>query len=272
MKELYKLLEKLFPTKEIHIEVLDKGISNQNYLVRVEHSTYVMRVPFPDQGHVFSRLHEAEINDCVRDLDVPCIYFDPKTGIKLTNYIPDLAEYEECTAENKIERAALLVKALHQKPAPDFDFDPIATLKTYQKMLQTPIYDLTDYQYIVDKVKNIKHTKVLCHNDLVSGNLLFGNDRDYLIDYEYAAANDALFDVMSFLSENNITDPTLRQRFYDVYFDEINEDIMNSLSIWENFHNLLWCTWAMMLYEKRHESIYKEIAKMKYDALVSSHT
>ncbi|OCN04553.1 hypothetical protein A4S06_02765 [Erysipelotrichaceae bacterium MTC7] len=267
MKKLYELLENIFPNKNISIEKLDKGISNHNYLVKVDSETYVMRVPFLDKGHVFSREHEAMVNTMVSDLDVPCMYFDPKTGIKITKYISSLYEYEECPYPDKIERAAHLVKALHQKPAPDFPFDPVATLRKYQAMLKHPIYDLSNYQDIVEKVKSLNHQQVLCHNDLVSGNLLFGNDRDYLIDYEYAAANDALFDVMSFLSENNITDETLRQRFYNVYFDEMSETLYHDLALWEDFHNLLWCTWAMMLYETRNESIYKEIATMKYQAL-----
>ena len=35
----------------------------------------------------------------------------------------------------------------------------------------------------------------------VDGNILFTKENVYLIDYEYAADNDPLFDVMSFLSE-----------------------------------------------------------------------
>ena len=101
----------------------------------------------------------------------------------------------------------------------------------------------------------------------MDGNILFTKDKTYLIDYEYAANNDPLFDVMSFLSENQIEDPALRARFYAVYFDEMNATVRRQLDIWENFQNLLWCCWAMMMWESRHESIYRAIARDKYEAL-----
>ncbi len=69
----------------------------------------------------------------------------------------------------------------------------------------------------------------------------YSQDKTYLIDYEYAANNDPLFDVMSFLSENQINDPALRERFYAVYFNEMNDTVRKQLDIWENFQNLLWC-------------------------------
>ena len=36
---------------------------------------------------------------------------------------------------------------------------------------------------------------VPCHNDLLPGNVLFGADRAWLLDYEYAGMNDAFFDL-----------------------------------------------------------------------------
>ena len=189
------------------------------------------------------------------------IYFDEISGIKITKYIEDVFEYETCPYEDKIERCAQLMKKLHTLSAPNFPFEPFKTLETYRSLVKKPLFDLSIYEESIKEVQSFKNKDVLCHNDFVSGNILYGKDRDYLIDYEYAAANDPLFDVMSFLSENQIFDKDLRMRFYNVYFEEINEEIMHQLYLWEMFQNVLWCNWAMMMYESRKENIYKEIAE-----------
>ena len=149
----------------------------------------------------------------------------------------------------------------------DADFEPIRRLQGYRNRLRQPLYDLTPYEDAIQAVYHLNNPRILCHNDWVDGNILFTKDKTYLIDYEYAANNDPLFDVMSFLSENQIEDPALRERFYAVYFDEMNATVRRQLDIWENFQNLLWCCWAMMMWESRHESIYRAIARDKYEAL-----
>ncbi|MDF9824724.1 thiamine kinase-like enzyme [Breznakia sp. PF5-3] len=262
-----KIIKHIFQSDNYTLEKLDKGITNHNYLLQVNNMKYVVRIPYGDSTHDFNRQHEAIILKDVRDLDVPTIYFDTNTGIKITEYIDHLYEYAQCPYEDKIERCARLIKKLHEKPAPPFEFNPLKTLMNYKSKVKDPLFDLAPYEYILEEVKHLKHKQVLCHNDIVSGNILFGEHRDYLIDYEYAASNDALFDVMSFISENQITDSTLRERFYQVYFDEFDDTIRHTLSLWEAFHNILWCYWAMMLYESRKESIYKDIANDKYNAL-----
>lgn len=72
---------------------------------------------------------------------------------------------------------------------------------------------------------------------------------------------------MSFITENNIDDPHDREIFFEEYFDEWSDECKERLYIWEVFHNLLWCMWAMMMWEQRKESIYKRIANDKYLAL-----
>lgn len=262
-----KIIEEVFQTNIYTLTKMDKGITNKNFLLTVNNQKYVVRMPYEDSDEMFHRSHEKEVLELVQDLDVPTVYFDEATGIKITVYISDLYEFKDCPYPDKIARCATLMKALHQKEAVEFEFQPIETLLQYKKAVSKPLYNLAPYTYIIDQVKGLHHKKVLCHNDIVSGNILYGKNRDYLIDYEYAASNDALFDVMSFISENQITDPIQREQFYKVYFDSITDTIRQELTLWEAFHNLLWCYWAMMLYESRQEVIYQEIALSKFEAL-----
>lgn len=65
--------------------------------------------------------------------------------------------------------------------------------------------NLTTYEKNLDYSKLQPTELVLCHNDLNSGNLVFLNQKLYLIDFEYAMLNDKFFDIASFASETLTT-------------------------------------------------------------------
>lgn len=264
-----QLITKLLKTSDYKLEKYQKGLSNNNYLLEVRNQKYIVRIPYEASAALFNRNHEAKVMKLCEDLDLEVIYFNNENGIKITKFLSDVVDYDECLDIDKTQRAAKLIKTLHQKPVPDFTFNPIDKLNAYRNKVTKPILDLTPYETIITQIQALDEPLVLCHNDLVAGNLLFSDKRDYLIDYEYAAANSPLFDVMSFISENNINEKQ-RQCFYETYFDHIDDELLNKLNNWENFHNLLWCNWAMMMYEQLNSPIYQEIASAKYHALVNN--
>lgn len=262
----------VFHTNNYKLTKMNKGLTNHNYLLYVNNNTYVLRIPRHDSENIVDRKHEKEAISYVKDLniDVENIYFDEQSGYKITLYHKNLYEFENCPFENKIERVAETMKKLHHKnKLISYDFEPVKKYEQYVSHIKHMIYPLKNYENILNEIKHLDSKKVFCHNDWVSGNILFSNEHTYLIDYEYGSNNNPLFDVMSFITENNITDESLRERFYKVYFDK---DIpYHELSLWETFHNLLWCAWANMMYDSRNEEIYKTIAKEKYDALCTSY-
>ena len=90
---------------------------------------------------------------------------------------------------------------------------------------------------------------------------MFSPEKLYLIDYEYAGYNDSYFDIASFISENHLNyQETLT--FLKSYFVE-EECNYKKLDIFLKFCDLLWYTWALLLYEKRREEVYNEIAQNK---------
>lgn len=263
-------LDDLFFDTEMEITDMHKGLTNQNYILKMKQGTYVLRVPKMDSANIVDRHHETLALEAIAqaDIDVETMYYDEASGYKVTRYLPDACTYKECQAADKIEQVAALMRRLHDlKAHVDTDFDPLKKLVGYRSHVTQPLYDLTPYTDVIEAIKQLHNPQILCHNDWVDGNMLFTKERVYLIDYEYAANNDPLFDVMSFLSENQIVDPTLRERFYAVYFDGLDDKTRKELDIWENFHNLLWCTWAMMMWESRQEAVYKAIARDKFMAL-----
>lgn len=264
------LMDRLFCDGNLKIEKLDKGLTNHNYLLHLDGASYVLRTPHFDSEHIVNRHHETLALDAIRDsgIDVETIYYDETSGYKVTTYISQALDFSQYLGDDNILRVAQLMKRFHNLHKHiGVSFDPINRYQQYRSHVTLPLYDISAYETIMEEVASLQFESVLCHNDWVEGNILFCHNDTYLIDYEYAADNDPLFDVMSFLSENNIVDPTLRKQFYDTYFDHMDDEIWHRLHVWECFHNLLWCMWAMMMWEQRHEEIYKSIAKDKYQAL-----
>ena len=262
-------IDALLTDANIQIVDMQKGLTNRNFLLTLNDQQYVFRTPYADASNIVNRHHETLALKALENtqIDVETIYYDEASGYKVTKYLPDAYTYQECPYEDKIERVALLMKQFHSlHTSIHVEFDPIARYQQYQSHVKTPLHTFTMLDTILEELKAMHHPHILCHNDWVDGNILFTKDQTYLIDYEYAADNDPLFDVISFLSENNIYDETLRTRFYQTYFDDFNDEIQKDLYIYEAFEDALWCTWANMMWDSRHDEIYKEIAQAKYDA------
>ncbi len=266
------LIRSLFKTTSYTQEKLNKGLTNDNYLITIDHQRFILRVPKSDSAQIVNFAHEAKALDLAKqaDLDVNTLYYDQQTGIKITQYVDDLKTFDEVNSPDKLIRTAILMKRLHSlNQTIGYDFDPISRYRQYRSYVKKPLIDDHKAQSILDAVEQLSFKATLCHNDWVPGNIGFTQHKDYLIDYEYAGDNDPFFDVMSFITENDIA-PSDRQTFYDAYFGHpLSSSERHHLTVYEDFHNLLWCTWALMMAESRNDQIYTLIAHQKLKQLDS---
>ena len=260
------LIKNFFRTEVYEIEKLNKGLTNDNYLITVDHQRFILRVPKSDSSKIVNFAHEAKALDLVKkaELDVNTLYYNQETGIKITQFVDDLKTFNEYTGSDKLVRTAALMKRLHALQSPiGYAFDPISRYLQYRLYVKKPLIDDTQAALILDAVKNLSYVPTLCHNDWVPGNVGFSQHKDVLIDYEYAGDNDPFFDVMSFITENDIP-LTDRKTFYDAYFGHpLSLDELHRLDVYEDLHNLLWCTWAVMMFESRNDQVYALIAQDK---------
>lgn len=256
--------------KVLQLELFPKGLTNQNFKVITAQGSYILRWPRLDQERIVFRAHEAQALKLIQkaQLDVETMAFDVNTGIKVTRYIPELMTFTDYHGPDKMERTASLMRKLHAlNTRIGVSFDPIARYRQYASHVSHPMVDPKKAEAIVDRIAQLNRPQTLCHNDWVAGNICFSPTQDYLIDYEYAGDNDPFFDVMSFITENKLTDDE-KLRFMLAYFGrDWTDDEKMILYAYGDFHNLLWCTWACMMHESRQETVYLEIAKSKYDAL-----
>ena len=248
-----------FHTKEF-FEQIDYHVYFKTSLDNFRASTpYMGGILFLDYNEYCGKTDyelEYEILNKVKsiNLDVDTLYYNVANGIQLTKYIEDADHF----STEYIEEASLLIKKLHEpKIHVGKQYDIEKMFKEYQDRNHEILFDTSFAHHYISKAKQLsKEQHVLCHNDLVEGNFLFTKDQSYLIDYEYAMDNHPYFDLMSFITENDIQNPQDRERIYKIYFGDDFEAIdYEALKIFEIAHHVLWCEWASFMYNQHQEKI-----------------
>lgn len=86
---------------------------------------------------------------------------------------------------------------------------------------------------------------VPCHNDLLPGNVLFADERTWLLDFEYAGMNDRFFDLAN-LSVNCGLDPAADERLLTLYFGEVDDARRAKLAAMKVMSELREGMWAVV--------------------------
>ena len=262
---------KNFPYQINKIKKINKGLTNDNYLISLDNNEYMLRYPKNDTKDLFIRENEKIIINKLKNKDfiLNTLYYED--GVQIVKYEHNLLNFNEYNNDDKIYKTAKLMQKLHNSNVEvKHDFDIMKQISMYQKYVDNSKINIDDYQVLFDKLNNYKYKKVLCHNDWVAGNICFIDDKTYLIDFEYAANNDPYFDIMSFITENDLTF-NQKQQFLSYMFKEIDEKTEEILMMYRDLNNVLWYFWALMMYKFRNEEIYKEISEIKYKQFISEY-
>lgn len=263
MKEAAETYYRITGYRAGSVEEIHGGLNSRNFLID---GKFVLRIKKAtiDSGYDPASELVAEKAVAGTGLAPVLLHFDKKNGLKMTSFISGTHFIAAPPSAAEIRLVARAVKKLHGLPIeglPPFDafkrLDSYATAAGYQR-----------YSSIEEKifahVRRLMETEqsVFGHNDLVRGNLLFKDDKLYIIDYEYAGGNHPLFDLASFITENDIDDPILIDAFLAEYYGE--DPIPRAdFTIFCRFLDYLWFYWAQGMYKKTGQSIYKTIAHIK---------
>lgn len=85
-----------------------------------------------------------------------------------------------------------------------------------------------------------------CHNDLVPENLVkSGDDKIYLIDWEYAGMNDPVWDLAAHSLESSFSSKD-DELFLSLYFTEgITDEIRTRFMMHKIFQDFIWSLWTV---------------------------
>lgn len=234
------------------------GLTNKNYKLRIDDTYYVARIPGNGTGKFIDRLNE-KINSGIAyeiGLDSRAIYFDEHTGIKICEFIKDAETLNPATAKRE-DNMALMAEALvklHSCSKKFYsDFDPFDGSEFYEKAiidanakLFEGYYDIKKvYMPLKDKLKELGSTETPCHLDTLPENFIkSGSDRIYLIDWEYSANYDSLWDIAAVSLECSFSEDE-DELFFSKYFKrQLTDNEIKRIHIHKIMQDMFWSLWA----------------------------
>lgn len=215
----------------LSIRPLTGGITNRNFVVTVAGVEFVVRIPGERTELLgIDRLCEAEASQRASELRVgpPVLGELPGIGTQITQLMPG-HHLENVAFTDRLADVVALIRKFHESGPLDGAF-PIHRVvewhardassygvtppKAYERLHQQS-------RHIEDAFAAMPLPLVACHNDLLPGNMLFDDERVWLLDYEYAGMNDVFFDLAN-LSVNCGLTPQADTQLLTLYFGGVS--------------------------------------------------
>lgn len=236
------------------------GMTNKNYKIEIDNECYVLRVPGNGTGEMISR--EDEIRNAVYanevGVDSELLYFNEKSGIKISRFIENAETLspEATKKQNNMIMVCDILRKLHnynRKMANNFDiYGKIEQYENLANEVNAIFFD--DYYEIKGKVLLLKNIMAEldvelapCHNDTIAENFIkSGEDKMYLIDWEYAGMNDPMWDLAAHSLENKFSEDE-EELLLNIYFNgKVEEKYKKRILINKIYQDFLWSTWTII--------------------------
>ena len=241
------------------IAVLKKGMTNRSFLFTVRGEQYIMRIPGEGTDRLISREYESDVYAAIRGkglCDDP-IFLDPKSGYKITRYLPGARVCDDRREEDLV-RCMKKLRAFHEmKLQVGHEFDLFGQIRFYESLWPDGHSVYRDYEQTKAAVFALKpwldgqeKKKYLTHIDAVRDNFLFctlpGEKEEnlQLVDWEYAGMQDphvdlAMFAVYAFYDRAEL------DHLIDLYFENHCPNAVRvKIYAYVAICGLLWSNWC----------------------------
>lgn len=265
----YEVIQEVLGKDARIVEPLRGGMMNESYIVEANDKKYVLYMPTAQANEMVNRYLEKEIQNIVYRLKLTSknVYFDPETGIKINEYIEGYSLNH--VDEPDINRVAGLLKYLHNSGEHSTtDYCPFRRLLAFEKEASEFRKKIPeDYQTIRDFL--FQHQEYLesqdlclCHNDSQKSNIVkdIETGKYYLIDFEFAANNDPIYDLAAY-GNGDVKDA---RKLLDAYYLKPTKDEIKRLYLWRIFISLQWHNVAIIKHYRgegiKHDYNFKQVA------------
>lgn len=184
------------------VKRLEGGMSNYTYVVECQGEKYTYRVPGKFAEKFVNRDEEyANIREVERlGLNNETVYIEIQSGEKLAKYVDGtIMSTTDVVSYNEMSVKAL--KKLHGSDLKFSDYNAFGRLDDDERFCRengfTHPQEYLDLRHKLDEMhKEYKKVKMVpCHCDYQPTNLVIGNDRFYVLDWEFAGMNDPFYDI-----------------------------------------------------------------------------
>ncbi len=215
------------------------GMSNFTYKIKDDKGNfYVYRFPgrknynFVNYDDEKKHLKEIEVLDISNEV----IFLEPSEGLKISKYV----EGENIGEDVDLKLVSSILKKLHNSDVDFVDYDHLSRLKKYESLHTN---DMEEYFKLKEEFLKIydtylkQHIKYPSHNDAQVANFIQTPEGDIkLLDWEYAAINDYIYDIACFGN----ADFNMAKKLLVAYEDEVTDDKLIRLYGWRMFQCLQW--------------------------------
>ena len=204
-QEYFDLLQKVLGKDVEVLSELLGGMMNEAYIVKSGNEKYVYYISTEQANEMVDRKLEQETQNIAFTLGLTSenVYFDLEKGIKINRFLEgDSLNHIEEFDYKKV--AKLLANYHNSSKKASAYYDPLGRLENYKKEALTHTSkfaeNFEDLYKIVQKNRDfLLSQKVgLAHNDAQRSNIVKSGENYYLIDFEFAANNDPIYDIATF--------------------------------------------------------------------------
>ena len=204
-------VRRIWPGREAVITALSGGITNRNYRVDVNGSSFVLRVGGNDTnllGIDRAVEHAASLRAASVGVGPEVIAFIQPEGWLVTRFVDGRpVAPEEIRTPEGIRRVAAAIRKIHEADAIPGRFDAHAVVDEYrEEAKRRGVWIPAEFEHAHHASERIRRARgpqplVPCHNDLLNANFL-DDGEIRIVDWEYAGMGDRFFDLAN-LSVNH---------------------------------------------------------------------
>lgn len=213
------------------VDTLDGGMTNQNFVVKDNHSKYVVRLGQDIPEHQILRFNELAASRAAHAAGIaPAVHYVAK-GLLVIDYIEGRTlTADDINRPETLERVVKVIKDCHQRVAIELRgaslvfwvFHVIRDYATTLRAANSPYSEqLNEWLELASRLESLAgpFDIVYGHNDLLAANFIDDGKKLWLIDWEYAGYNTPLFDLGGLASNNDLPE-ALERKLLDLYFSE----------------------------------------------------
>jgi thiamine kinase-like enzyme len=234
------------------------GLTNRNYKVSIGGETYVLRIAGAGTERYIDRAAEARNAGLAASIGIApeLLYLDPQSGLMLTRFIADGAPLQagDLRRPEQLRSAVGLLKRLHGSGlafAGRMDLFP--KLDEYIALAAPrgwpPGLDLTPIRQQAEAARAALERAAIAfvpsHVDPVPHNFVRGSAGLYLLDWEYAAMAEPMWDLAAVSIEAEL-DAELDRLLLDAYFAGTGAQQAGRFALYKASLNLVAAAWAIV--------------------------
>jgi len=245
------------------VRALQGGAASDHWLLDRDGQRLVLRIDRPLASALgLARQAEIDILRLVGEAGIGPrpVWSDPAHGILVSTWLPGSSwSVNDVRDPGHLRQLAKTLQILHQLPVRAREFDPVSAAQRYAvDPADERAFALSEQAIaLASELDSDTATKVLCHNDLVHSNII-GLQPVPLIDWEYAAMGDPLFDLAIVIRHHELPE-ALAEVFLNAYSADSNPVDRMLLDRFCRLYDLMAALWYQtMLRQAEGPSPFRE--------------